>query len=198
MKTFLRTILSASIILVASSSAWAQVNVALLDVGFIFKNHQGFKGEMEAMKASVTTFEQELKAKQTAIQNQSRQLGTLKAGTPQYKELEEQTTKQLADLKVQMQLKRKEIMEDEAKIYMKTYKQVMSTVSAFATSNNVHLVLRYDRESTPNDIAGPQETLKIINRPVIFQNRLDITESILRQVGGVARKPAAATAGRRQ
>jgi len=190
-KTFLRTILSASIILVASSSAWAQVNVALLDVGFIFKNHPGFKGEMEAMKASVATFEQELKTKQTAIQNQSRQLGTLKAGTPQYKDLEEKTTKQLADLKVQMQLKRKAIMEDEAKIYMRTYKSVMSAVAAFANSNNVHLVLRYDRESSPSDTAGPQETLKIINRPVIFQNRLDITDSILQQVGGVARKPAA-------
>ena len=191
MKTFLRTILSASIILVASSSAWAQVNVALLDVGFIFKNHQGFKGEMEAMKGRVATFEQELKGKQNAIQQQSKQLGTLKAGTQPYKDLEKRTTQQLADLKVEMQLKRKEIMEKEAEIYMATYQQVMKAVSAFATSNNVHLVLRYDRESTPKDMAGPQETLKIINRPVIFQNRLDITDSILSQVGGVARKPAA-------
>lgn len=192
MKTFLRTILSASILLVASSSAWAQgVNVALLDVGQIFKKHQGFKAEMEAMKARVSTFEQQLKAQQETIQKQSRQLGELKAGTAEYKSLEAQTTKQLAQLKVQMQLKRKEIMEDEAKIYMKTYKQVMAAVAAFANRHNVHLVLRYDRESAPtSEMAGPQETLKIINRPVIFQNQLDITDSILQQVGGVARKPA--------
>ena len=187
MKTFLKTILPATLLLIASSSAWAQVNVALLDVGFIFKNHQGFKQQMDAMKADVAKFEQELKTQQQSIQQRSRQLGTLKAGSPQYKQLEKTTTEDLADLKVKMQLRRKEIMEEEAKIYMNTYKEVMSAVSAFANGNNIHLVLRYDREANPAEAASPQETLKIINRPVIFQNRLDISQAILNQVGGVAR-----------
>ncbi len=193
MKTYLRTILPATIVLIASSSVWAQVNVALLDIGYIFKNHQGFKQQMDTMKADVAKFEQELKAKQQGIQQRSRQLGTLKAGSQQYKDLEEKTTKDLADLKVTMQLRRKKIMEDEAKIYMETYQQVMSAVSAFANSNNIHLVLRYDREANPSDTASPQDTLKIINRPVVFQSRLDISDSILRNVGGVARtnNPAA-------
>lgn len=195
MKTFLKTILPTAVLLIASSSAWAQVNVALLDVGFIFKNHQGFKQQMDAMKANVAKFEQELKTQQQSIQQRSRQLGTLKAGSPQYKQLEEETTKKLADLKVSMQLERKKIMEEEAKIYMSTYKEVMSAVSAFANANNIHLVLRYDREANPEaEAASPQETLKIINRPVIFQNRLDISQAILNQVGGVARAGGAAAA----
>lgn len=194
MKTFLKTILPATLLLIASSSAWAQVNVALLDVGFIFKNHQGFKQQMDSMKADVAKFEQELKTQQQSIQQRSRQLGTLKAGSPQYKQLEERTTKDLADLKVKMQLRRKEIMEEEAKIYMNTYKEVMSAVSAFANANNIHLVLRYDREANPGEAASPQETLKIINRPVIFQNRLDISPAILNQVGGVARAANGAAA----
>ena len=195
MNTFMRETLSASIILIASSSAWAQqgMNVALLDVGYIFKNHSGFKQQMESMKAQVATFEQGLKSKQAEIQNKSRQLGDLKPGSPQYKQLEETTTKQLADLKVQMQLKRKEIMEQEAKIYMATYKQVMSSVATFANAKNIDLVLRYDREASPSDEASPQETLKIINRPVIFEKGLDISDTILRQVGGVASKAPART-----
>lgn len=194
MKTFLRATLTATIILLASSSAWAQqgMNVALLDVGYIFKNHAGFKQKMETMKNQVAQFEQTLKAKQEQIQAKSRQLGQLKPGSPQYKDLEESTTKQLADLKVQMQLKRKDIMEQEAKIYMATYRQVMASVAQFANAKSIDLVLRYDRESSPSDQAGPQETLKIINRPVIFEKGLDISDTILRQVGGVARTGAPA------
>lgn len=193
MNTFLKTILPTALLLIASSSAWAQVNVALLDVGYIFKNHEGFKQQMETMKSGVASFEQKLKGQQQAIQQESRRLGTLKAGSQEYKSLEEATTKKLADLKVTMQLERKKIMEGEAKIYMDTYKQVMAAVTAFSTANNIHLVLRYDREANPTDAATPQETLKIINRPVIFQNRLDISDAILSQVGGVARAKGAAT-----
>lgn len=193
MNTFLRATLTATIILFASSSAWAQgMNVALLDVGYIFKNHAGFKQKMETMKNQVAQFEQKLKANQEQIQAKSRQLGQLKPGSQPYKDLEESTTKQLADLKVQMQLKRKDIMEQEAKIYMATYKQVMTSVATFANAKNIDLVLRYDRESSPSDQAGPQETLKIINRPVIFEKGLDISDTILRQVGGVARAAAPA------
>ena len=193
MKTFLRATLTTTIILLATSSAWAQgMNVALLDVGYIFKNHTGFKKKMENMKTEVAAFETSLKAQQQQIQTKSRQLGELKPGSPQYKQLEETTTKQLADLKVQMQLKRKEIMEEEAKIYMATYKQVMASVASFANAKNIDLVLRYDREANPNDIASPQETLKIINRPVIFEKGLDISDTILRQVGGIARAGAQA------
>ena len=188
MKTFSRAALTVTIFSLACSIASAQgMNVALLDVGYIFKNHQGFKQQMDSMKAQVQTFEQKLKTQQEQIQTKSRQLSTYKPGTPQYKQLEETTTKELADLKVQMQLKRKEIMEQEAKIYMATYRQVMSAVAAFANAKNIDLVLRYDRESAPNDTASPQETLKIINRPVIFEKGLDISDAVLGQVNALAR-----------
>jgi len=188
-KTLQRATLIALLVLFAGSSAWGQgMNVALLDVGYIFKNHAGFKSQMDAMKAEVQSFEQIMKQKQEQIQAASKQIATYKPGSPEYKKLEETTTKQLADLKVQMQLKRKEIMVNEAKIYMATYRQVTSAVQSFAKQKRIDLVLRYDREVSPtNTEADPRETLKIINRPVIFEDGLDISDTILRQIGGVAR-----------
>ena len=191
MKTSQRAMLIASIVLFASSSAWGQgMNVALLDVGYIFKNHSGFKAQMDAMKAKVGSFEQEMKQKQDQIQAASKQIAAHKPGSPDYKRIEEQTTKDLADLKVQMQLKRKEIMEEEARIYMATYRQVTQAVATFARSKNIAVVFRYDRETSPanNANADPRETLKVINRPVIFQDGLDISDTILRQLGAIARQ----------
>ena len=191
MNTSKRAVLVVSMMLLAGSTAWAQgFQAALLDVGYIFKNHPGFKQQMDAIKTEVQTFEQQLKQKQEQIQAASRQISSYKPGSREYKSLEETTTKQIADLKVQMQLKRKEVMAEEAKVYMATYQEIMSVVSAFANAQKIDLILRYDRETTPSDEAGPQETLKIINRPVIFEKGLDISDLILQQVSGMAQRRA--------
>jgi len=189
-KTLKRATLTVAILLAASSITWAQgMNVALLDVGYVFKKHPRFIQQMDAMKSTVQAFEAQLKLEQGQIEAAGKQLSTYNPGTPEYKALEEKTTKKLADLKVRMQLKRKEVMEDEAKIYMDTYKEVASVVAAFANAKNIDLVLRYDRESDPKtQSVDPRETLKIINRPVIFEKRLDISDLILRQLGATASK----------
>ena len=169
-----------------SASAVSAQGIALLDIGYIFKNHPGFKSQMDSMKAQVQQFEQQMKQEQQQIQAANKQIAEYKPGSPEYKQLEERTTKRLADLKVKMQLKRKEIMQDEAKIYMATYQQVRSAVDAFAKQNRILLVLRYDRNAQPTAeaAANPQETLKVINQPVIFQSGIDISDDILAQLGG--------------
>ena len=193
MKTFLRAVNIGIILLIAHGTTWAQgMNVALLDVGYIFKKHPAFQQQMEAMKAEVAQIEQSLKQEQQQIQNSSKKLDVYKPGSPEYKQLEEQIAKQLADLKVKTQLRRKEIMENEAKVYLATYKQVHSVVEAFAKQNRIDLVLRYDREAADGNNADPRATLKIINRPVVFHAGLDISESILGQFGGVASRPGTA------
>lgn len=190
MKTILRAACVGLILLATSSHTWGQgMNVALLDVGYIFKNHPGFNAKMEAMKAEVQGFEEVLKKQQLQIQANAQQISAFKAGSEQYKKIEEDTTKQLADLKVKTQLKRKEIMENEAKIYLATYKEVYSMVEAYAKQRRIDLVLRYDRASNADEIADPRETLKIINRPVIYNDQLDISGAILEQFGGVATRP---------
>ena len=141
------------------------------------------------MKSQVKAFEAQLEQEKQQIKTASDQISSYKPGSPEYKQIEERTTKQLADLKVRMQLKQKEIMESEAKIYMTTYNQVVTAVTAFANAQNIDLVLRYDRAAKPTtQSVDPRETLKIINRPVIFEKRLDISDVILRQLTSTARK----------
>ena len=205
MKTYRRATVSIAAVLIAScaTNIWAQptsrgsssgMYVALLDLGYIFKNHPRFKQKMDIMKKDVQTFEQEIKKKQQQLEAAGRRLSSYKPGTPEYKQIEETTTKQLADVKVRMQLKRKEIMEREAQIYMETYKDVVNAVASFARRKKIDLVLRYDSDtSAAAGAADPRETLKIINRPVIFQQQLDISSAIL---GEITRSTTARTSGK--
>lgn len=191
MKTFLRIASVGIILLVSQSSCWGQgMQVALLDVGYIFKSHPQFQQQMEAMKANVAKIEENLKKEQAGIQNAAKAMQSFNPGTPQYKDIEEKTAKRLADLKVQTQLRRKEIMENEAKIYLATYKQVHAAVQAYAKRNRIDLVLRYDREAAEANTTNPRDTLKIINRPIVYQDQIDISDAILAQFGGVAKAPS--------
>jgi Skp family chaperone for outer membrane proteins len=176
----------AAISSISMAQATGGMNIALLDLGYVFKNHPRFNQKMEAMKKEVQTFEQQLKQEQQQIEATGRTISQYKPGSPDYKRIEESTTKDLAELKVKMQLKRKEIMEQEAAIYMATYKEVAAVVAAFANRKNIDLVLRYDRESPSEEIADPRQTLQIINRPVIFEKQLDISQLVLQQLGGRA------------
>ena len=198
-----RSTLTIAALLIASfsSTAGAQptrlaaqgMNVALLDLGYIFKNHPHFKQKMEMMKQDVQAFEEKVKQQQQQLEAAGRRLATFKPGSAEYKNIEETTTKQLADLRVQMQLKRKDIIEREARIYMETYKDVIQSVATFAGQRNIDLVLRYDSDKSPlTGLVNPRETMKVINRPVIFQKQLDITKLILNELSrpSTARGPA--------
>ena len=199
-----RSTLTIAALLIASftSTGWAQptrlaapgMNVALLDLGYIFKNHPRFKQKMEMMKQDVQAFEEQVKQQQRQLEAAGRRLGTYKPGSLEYKNIEETTTKQLADLRVQIQLKRKDIIEREAQIYMETYKEVIHSVATFASQRKIDLVLRYDSDTGPlTGVVNPRETMKVINRPVIFQYQLDITKLILNELSrpSTARGPAA-------
>jgi Skp family chaperone for outer membrane proteins len=204
-----RAVFGGLLLMTVGSGAWAQRTggaggapaasagsggVALIDLEYVFENHPRFKQQIEAMKRDVQAFEEMLKRQQQEIENQRKLLEGFKPGSPDHKRIEQTTTKQLADLQVGMQLKRKDVMEHEARIYYETYQEVVRAVEAFAEQNSINLVLRYERDApSPGNASDPRVTMKHINRPVIFQRRLDISQHI---VGELSRMQAArATTG---
>jgi hypothetical protein len=55
-------------------------------------------------------------------------------------------------------------------------------VAKFCQSYGIQLVVRFDRDAI--DPSNPQEVLAGLNRPVIFQNSLDITNYIIESLNG--------------
>lgn len=64
------------------------VHAAVLDVGYVFKNHIRFKGAMDKMKDEVMAAENGLKAERDRITTMMEQLKGYNVGTPEYKKLE--------------------------------------------------------------------------------------------------------------
>ena len=177
---------------VANPRSSSGARIAVIDVNHIFKNHLGFKQSVEAWKQRVKNAETKMKGKNQLIEQQVEQLRIYKPGTKEFKNLEEQVAKERADLQVEVQINKKELMLAEAKMYLSVYQQLKEQVAYFARQHNITLVMRYN--SGDVDPEDPRQIQSLMLRPVLFQDRIDITNDLLNRLNGsaqVGRRPTA-------
>ena len=155
----------------------AGTRVAVIDINFIFKNHQRFKQTMDDIKKEIESFEVYLREERNKVTAKTTQLQGLPAGSPQYKQLEEQIATTHTSLGLETGRKRKEILEREAKVYYNSYKEIERSVAKFADQYGIGLVMRFNSE--PMDATKRESVLQGINRAVVFQRSLNITNAII-------------------
>lgn len=176
-----------------SSTASAQqgTKVALLDISHIFQNNTRFKATMDAMKADIENFEKHVKDRRTKLQAKGEGLKQWTVGSDEYKRAEAALAKESADLQVEIGLKKKDIMEREARVYYDAYSEIVRHVAYIGQQRNIGLVLRYN--STQIDRNDRNSVLQGVNRSIVYQNQLDITSLVLNSINGTATQAAPST-----
>ena len=175
----------------------SKYNIAVVDISYIFKKHERFKTTMEQMKKEMETIETELKADREKIAQQEQQRNTFNVGSAEYKKMDEDIARQMAEFNLKMGKLRKEFLEREAKVYYQTYLEVVDAVKYYAKRQSIGLVLRFNGE--PVDPNRRDDVLREINKPVVVQDQIDITPDVLAlinrdqqggQVGPQATRPS--------
>jgi outer membrane protein len=173
---------------VARAQQATGTNIAVVDLAKIFKEHTRFNAMKEDMKRDVDTAEAELKAVREEIQRLGEQLQSFNAGSPDYKNLEARLANKQAELNVQMQLRKKDFLQREAKIYYTIFQEIEDEIKYFAEQNGIGLVLRFSNDEVKEE--NPDDVLKELNKPIVYYYpKLDITSLILQEVN--KRGPAA-------
>jgi Skp family chaperone for outer membrane proteins len=151
--------------------------VAVVDISYVFKKHDRFRASMDSMKQEMEAIESELKADRDKIANNEKQRDAYNVGAPEYKQLDEEVARMMAEFNLKMTRLRKDFLEREAKIYYQTYLEISDAVGYYAKRHDIGLVIRFNGE--PVDPNRREEVLREINKPVVFQNQVDITPDIL-------------------
>ena len=175
-----------------ATGAAPAAHTAVIDVGYIFKNHARFKAAMDKMKDEVLAAENALKAERDRINGLMEQLKGFNVGTPEYKKLEAEVAKAQGDFSVNAQLQKKDFMDREAKVYMQVYGEIEQAVSQFARQHGIAVVHRFDGE--PVDSSNRDRILGNITKPIVYHDpQIDITPDILKMLNAssVAGAPAA-------
>jgi Skp family chaperone for outer membrane proteins len=155
-------------------------NVVVIDVANIFKNHIRFNEKMKEIKNEIDQFEASIRAEQTKFNQKRESLAQFNPSSPEYKKLEEELARMQSEVQVQVGLKRKAFLEQEAREYFKTYKEIEQSVAVFAQQNRIGLVLRFNGDEMKPD--SRESVLQGVNKAVVYHDRLDITEWILRDL----------------
>jgi Skp family chaperone for outer membrane proteins len=151
--------------------------VAVVDISYIFKNHKRHQANFEAMKAEVTTAEAELKADGEKIRKMEEQRNSYNVGTPEYKQLDEELARNIAEYKLKVDRLRKTFVEREAKILYQAYLEVTDAIKFYAQRHDIGIVVRFNGESAdPNRL---EDIRRELTKEVVFQNQVDITPDIL-------------------
>ncbi|MFM9069539.1 MAG: OmpH family outer membrane protein [Planctomycetota bacterium] len=173
----------------SSASRAAACPIALVDMAMVFKNHAGFKGKLDVLRQDATALENQANQDRQSLMKEREKLASLAVGSAQYKAAEQEIAHRISELQVRDQLKKKEIMEREAKAYFETYNEVSAIVARVAEANGATLVMRYESEKM--DANDRNSVLAGINRMVIYQRQIDLTQQVIAACGG----PAAPSSG---
>src|SRR4051812_3880604 len=155
----------------------SKYNIAVVDISYIFKKHERFKATMEQMKAEMEKIEGELKADREKIAAQEQQRNQFNQSSAEFKKMDEDIARQMAEFNLKMGKLRKEFLEREAKVYYQTYLEVVDAVKYYAKRQGIGLVLRFNGE--PVDPNRRDDVLREINKPVVVQDQIDITPDVL-------------------
>jgi Skp family chaperone for outer membrane proteins len=166
---------------VASTSAPSGgINIALVDVSYVFKNHERFKARTEELRQEIKDFETQMNDQRKGLNEKRTRLSNYNPGSPQYEQLEVEMAREIANQNVNAELKKKDVLEREARIYHEVYLEIQEAVRQFAEQYNIALVLRYDGEEIdPND---RNSVLRGVNRSIVYQDKINITYEILQML----------------
>lgn len=155
--------------------------VAVLDVAKVFKEHTVFNARMEKLKSEVDDFDLSIKQEAEALRSEMEALkDNVEPSSDAFKAGQGELARKDADLKIKTNQKRQEILDQEAELYLATYQEIQGHVEQLCVEYGITLVLRYD--STPIDKSDRASVIKGVNRPIIFQRNLDLTNHVIPKV----------------
>jgi len=185
--------------LFANSAALAQDSghrLAVVDVAYIFKNHQGIKDQVESVEKNLKAFDEELKVKRNELKSAAEKLKTFQVGSPEYISQEEVVASMDSKLRLDMARKRKELADAEARIYFENYQRIAAGVKFLAQHYKINLVLRYNSEDM--DVEKGESVIRGVMKNIVYHDEsLDMTQGVMQYLdktlstasaGGVNRK----------
>jgi Skp family chaperone for outer membrane proteins len=171
----------------APSAPAGGTSVAVIDVAYIFKNHARFNQSMSDMKRDIEAFDAHMQEESKKLQKKQEEMQAFGPSSPQFKKLDEELAKMKSDFQITVQSKKRDFLEQEAKVYYNIYREVEEAVIVFAQRHGIRLVLRFTGdEMKPDDRAS---VLQGVNKPVLYQDHLDITMDILSKLNAGATVP---------
>lgn len=178
-----------------ATSAAPSTLVAVVDIAKVFESHPTFKASLDALQQQAKNAELDMEGKKKSLTQRGQQLTELDSGSPDYRQLETDLARQSVDLQVQSRQVKKDLLQREALQYYTSYNEIVAAIERISQRHGIALVLRFDsRVMNPED---PQSVMQGMNRAVVLQRNLDITNMVIEELRTALAQSSSSRAPRR-
>jgi Skp family chaperone for outer membrane proteins len=164
---------------VGSFAAAEPLPVALVNVDRILKVHKPFLEKLDPLKAEAKELDAKLQVRQAEIENAASQLRAVQPGSSDHQRLQLQLVKLQTDLQQFVNIERQGLQKKEVAVYLEFFRQLDAETSKYAKAHGIKLVLR-QYETSYDDAQPIPDVLKALNRTILYEEGLDITDEILK------------------
>jgi Skp family chaperone for outer membrane proteins len=181
-------------IAVAFSSAVGQerLPIGIVNVDRILKSHKPLVAKVDPLKAEAKELEAAVQVRQAELETVLGQFRRAQPGSPEQQRLQGQIGKLQTDMQQFVVGERTQLQKKEMTVYLEFFRQLDAEISKYAKEHGLKLVLRQSETSLEDNQTLP-ETMKALNRIILYEEGLDITDHILQALGA---SPASAATER--
>jgi Skp family chaperone for outer membrane proteins len=151
--------------------------IAVVDLNKVIAAHKRAQALNDDLRREAERNQEELKALIDAGQKLKAELDAAKKGSAEFQRIEQEMRKKAEAFKKLQEESQRKLNEANAANLMAIYKEINDEVARIAESRGFRLVMNFSSESL--DQKDPQKRMMILNRQVLYQNGLDITDDVI-------------------
>jgi len=156
--------------------------VGIVNLDKLFKTHKPFQDKLTPLKDEAKELDKKLQVRQAEFDKVVADLGKAAPGSPEFSRLQQTAQKLNTDLQRFIATERGNLQTKEASLYVTFYKQVDAEIAKLAKAKGLKLVIR-DQDASFDEKQQVNDLLKTLNRTVLYQDGLDITDDLLKALG---------------
>jgi Skp family chaperone for outer membrane proteins len=155
--------------------------VAVVNMDKVFKSHQPLLDKLAPIDAVAKELEKSIQLRNIELETVVNKLRAAQPGSPEAQRLQQQGAKLQAELQQFVQKEQSDLQKRRAAIFLDLYRLLEEEVRKYAKAKGIKLVIR-QQEASLDENQPLQQILSSLNRGIIYEDGLDITDVILKSL----------------
>src|SRR5205807_1759352 len=158
----------------------AKAAIALIDLKYVFDHYDGFARAKAELEIDMQLSETMVALRKASVEKLQKDKQRHARGSEAYRQLDQLLTSEAAELTVQIESLKAELVRQQAELYHRAYRQIQEVVDAYVDEEGVLVVLRFNRTEVANS-GDAKEVALLLNRPIVaYKKPADISDEVLR------------------
>jgi Skp family chaperone for outer membrane proteins len=163
----------------------ADLPIAVINLDQAFNGYKKHAERLAPIREGFKELDESVQIRQVELETAANQFRKATPGSPEQVRLQGQVQKLQNDLRIYVEQERQKLQKREVTAMIATQRDVDEQIKKICKARGLKLVLRQNNQ--PEETQPLQELLKSLNRDVLYQDGLDITDDVLKALN---EKPA--------